>query len=208
MYKGQHALGNSFLPQCCVVYGGMLQCCVPVTNKFLSKSCREDQKDQHFLTSAGANSAYCMCAMHTRARKQYCTRGMASATPLISRSQGACDNLCEVHAYVQRTGACAMVTVELRWTEERVDNLIVLLGERPCLYSTKLRDYFNRDKKKALDEITAVLGITGKLHFFHTCLLRLLRSMLATMTEDATAACFLLEQYAILPRIRAQLGDV
>ena len=36
------------------------------------------------------------------------------------------------------------------------------LDERPCLYNTKLRDYFNQDKKKALDEIAAVLGITGK----------------------------------------------
>ena len=48
----------------------------------------------------------------------------------------------------------------------------------------KLRDYFNnRDKiKKALDEITAVLGITGKLRFLH-----LLRSMIATMMADATS---------------------
>ena len=39
---------------------------------------------------------------------------------------------------------------------------IALLDERPCLYNTKLRDYFNQDKKKALDETAAVLGITGK----------------------------------------------
>ena len=34
-----------------------------------------------------------------------------------------------------------MATVEFRWTEERVDNLIALLDEIPCLYNTKLRDY-------------------------------------------------------------------
>ena len=57
-----------------------------------------------------------------------------------------------------------------------------------CLYNTKLRDYFNRDKKKALNKIAAVLGITGKLQatLFHTCLLRLLRRTIATMTTDAT----------------------
>ena len=75
-----------------------------------------------------------------------------------------------------------MATVELRWTEERVDNLIVLLDERPCLYNTKLRDYFNRDKKKAVDEIAAVPGITGKLRFLH--------STIVTMTADATSRTF------------------
>ena len=72
-----------------------------------------------------------------------------------------------------------MAPVEFRWTEERVDNLLVLLDERLCLYNTKLRDYFYRDKKKALDKIATVLGITGKLRFFHTCLLR---STIVTMT--------------------------
>ena len=62
-----------------------------------------------------------------------------------------------------------MATLERRWTEERIDNLIMLLDERPCLYNTKSKDYFNRDrKKKALDEIAAVLDITGKRSFFHT----------------------------------------
>ena len=75
-----------------------------------------------------------------------------------------------------------MATVELRWTEERVDNIIALLDERLYRYNMKLRDYFNQDKKKAaLDEIAAVLGITDKLRFLH-----LLRSMIATMTADAT----------------------
>ena len=66
-----------------------------------------------------------------------------------------------------------MATVELSWTEERVDNLIALLDERPCLYNMKVRDYFNRDKKKAaLDEIAAVLGITGKLRFLPSTMQR------------------------------------
>ena len=63
-----------------------------------------------------------------------------------------------------------MATLERRWTEERIDNLVTLLDERPCLYNTKSKDDFNRDrKKKALDEIAAVLDITGKRSFFHTC---------------------------------------
>ena len=49
--------------------------------------------------------------------------------PLISHSQGACYDLCEIHTYVQRTGACAMATVELRWTEKRAENFIALLDE-------------------------------------------------------------------------------
>ena len=60
-----------------------------------------------------------------------------------------------------------MATVEFRWTEERIEELIVLFEDRPCLYNTKLKDYFNRDKKKkALDEIAAALGATGKLYFY------------------------------------------
>ena len=60
-----------------------------------------------------------------------------------------------------------MATVELRWTEEKVDNLVPLLNERPCLYNTKLRDYFNRDKKKAaLDDIAAVLALQVSYAFF------------------------------------------
>ena len=62
--------------------------------------------------------------------------------------------------------------MELRWTEERV---------RSHLYNTKLRDYFYQDKKKAFNEIAAVLGITGKL-----CFLRRLRSSIETVTADAT----------------------
>lgn len=57
-----------------------------------------------------------------------------------------------------------MAVSEYRWTEERVEELISLFEERPCLYNTKAKDYFNRDKKKkALDEIAAVLGATSKL---------------------------------------------
>ena len=46
------------------------------------------------------------------------------------------------------TGACAMATLERRWMEERIDSLITLLDERPCLYNTKSKDYFNQDRKK------------------------------------------------------------
>ena len=101
--------------------------------------------------------------MNAGARKQI----VQVCAPLISRSQGVCDDLWEVHTYVQRTGVCAMATVELRWMEERVDNLIALLDERPCLYNMKYIDYINRDKKKkALDEIAAVLALQVSYTFF------------------------------------------
>ena len=49
------------------------------------------------------------------------------------------------------------------WTDERVEDLIALFEERPCLYNTKIKTYFNRDlKKKAIEDITEAPGITGK----------------------------------------------
>lgn len=48
------------------------------------------------------------------------------------------------------------------WTEVNVSELISLYEERPCLYNTKSKDYFNRDhRSKALDEIAKKLGTTG-----------------------------------------------
>jgi len=52
--------------------------------------------------------------------------------------------------------------VEHHWTEERIDELISLFEDRPCLYNTKSKDYHNRDRrKKAFDEIAATLEVTG-----------------------------------------------
>ena len=43
--------------------------------------------------------------------------------------------------------------------EERVVKLISLYKERPCLYDTKPKIYFNRDKrKKILKEIAGIFG--------------------------------------------------
>ena len=93
---------------------------------------------------------YCMHAMHACARKQH-DASYTWREPLISRSQGACDDLCEVrtctYMYVQRTGTCAMATVEVRW-KESVDNLIALLDERPCLYKTKLEIILTEIKRR------------------------------------------------------------
>ena len=48
------------------------------------------------------------------------------------------------------------------WMEERTDELIMMYEDRP-FYNTKSSDYFNRDRRrKALDEIGAALGITGR----------------------------------------------
>ena len=53
--------------------------------------------------------------------------------------------------------------MDCKWTEERVDELIMLLEERPCLYNTTLKDYFNRNsKRKALEEIATTLAIADK----------------------------------------------
>lgn len=54
-----------------------------------------------------------------------------------------------------------MATVEL--TVSAVSELITLYEEKPCLYNTKLKDYFNRDLRgKALQEIADKLGRTGE----------------------------------------------
>ena len=56
---------------------------------------------------------------------------------------------------------------EFRWTEEKVDDLISLFEEKPCLFKTKLKEYFNRGKKKkALEDIATALGVTGELRFY------------------------------------------
>ena len=50
-----------------------------------------------------------------------------------------------------------------RWTAEHIDELITLYEDRPCLYNTKSRNYFNRDLRgKALEEIGTAMGINGK----------------------------------------------
>ena len=50
-----------------------------------------------------------------------------------------------------------------RWTEEHIDELIALYEDRPCLYNTKSRNYFNRDlRRKALEEIGTAIGSNGK----------------------------------------------
>ena len=55
------------------------------------------------------------------------------------------------------------MAVHSRWTDEKTERLIMLLEERPCLYNTKLKEYFNRDKrKKALEDIATTLGVSGK----------------------------------------------
>ena len=65
--------------------------------------------------------------------------------------------------------------MDCKWTEERVDELIMLLEERPCLYNTTLKDYFNRNsKRKALEEIATTSAIAGKLRLAVNVLIVLL----------------------------------
>ena len=50
-----------------------------------------------------------------------------------------------------------------RWTDQRIDELITLFEDRPCLYNVKSKNYFNRDlRRKALAEIGTALGTSGK----------------------------------------------
>ena len=53
-----------------------------------------------------------------------------------------------------------MAMGEFKWTEEKVDELIMLFKERPysCLYNMKPREYRNR-KTFALDNIATALSI-------------------------------------------------
>ena len=45
------------------------------------------------------------------------------------------------------------------WSTSKVVSLIALYEERPCLYETTSKDYFNRDlRSKALQEIVENLG--------------------------------------------------
>ena len=48
------------------------------------------------------------------------------------------------------------------WSTERVEHLIDLYEARSCLYDTKSKEYFNRDKRtKALQEISDTLNVPG-----------------------------------------------
>ena len=50
-----------------------------------------------------------------------------------------------------------------RWTDQRIDKLITLFEDRPCLHNVKSKNYFNRDlRRKALAEIGTALGTSGK----------------------------------------------
>ena len=46
----------------------------------------------------------------------------------------------------------------LRWTEDRVEQLVALYEEHPCLYDNKSKDYSNRDiRSTAVKEIAAAI---------------------------------------------------
>ena len=48
------------------------------------------------------------------------------------------------------------------WMTEQVVRLIDLYEERPCLYSTRSKEYSNRDKRaKAIKEISEALDVAG-----------------------------------------------
>ena len=53
------------------------------------------------------------------------------------------------------------------WTNEAVTELIDLYEERPCLYDTKHKDYYNRDLRgRALSEIADKTGFSGKMNLY------------------------------------------
>ena len=51
----------------------------------------------------------------------------------------------------------------ISWSDEGIEQLISLLEDRPSLYNTKIRAYFNRDlRKKAHEEIAEAMCLSGK----------------------------------------------
>ena len=49
------------------------------------------------------------------------------------------------------------------WTPDKIEELIELFAERPCLYNSGLREYNNREeRKRALEEIATALEISGE----------------------------------------------
>ena len=49
------------------------------------------------------------------------------------------------------------------WTANKIERLIQLLEERPCLYNTKDKFYYDREMRgKAVSEISNLLEISGK----------------------------------------------
>ncbi|KAL5460156.1 hypothetical protein EMCRGX_G033583 [Ephydatia muelleri] len=49
----------------------------------------------------------------------------------------------------------------IEWNYENIEQLTELYEQRPCLYDTKSKDYFNRDVRNvALQDITKVLNTT------------------------------------------------
>ena len=54
--------------------------------------------------------------------------------------------------------------VELfRWTEDRIEQLVVLYEEHPCLYDNKSKEYSNRDvRSTAVKETAAAMEATGQ----------------------------------------------
>ena len=50
----------------------------------------------------------------------------------------------------------------MAWSTERTSDLIDLYKDQTCLFNSKHKQYFNRDRRsKALSEITAALDFPG-----------------------------------------------
>ena len=56
-----------------------------------------------------------------------------------------------------------MASTSIDWTYENIEQLIELYEQRPCLYDTRSKDYFNQDvRNDAIQDIAKVLNTTGK----------------------------------------------
>ena len=84
------------------------------------------------------------------------------------------------------------------WIDERIEQLITLFEDRPCLYNTKIRTYFSRDvRKKASEEIAVAMGLPGKEVHVHVC-------MMYTLILFTFFACIVDEVQKKLKCIHAQ----
>ena len=75
-----------------------------------------------------------------------------------------CDNIAARSKVTMKTVVGVVsLKMEKKWTTEDVNLLITLYEERPVLYNTKSKDYFNKDmRSKALTEISQTLDTPGR----------------------------------------------
>jgi len=70
--------------------------------------------------------------------------------------------------YVTSRGFAGVKTLKMaEWTRELTEKIIIEMEARPVLYDTKLKNYSNRDVRRALcNDIGSILSVSGKLFVY------------------------------------------